>query len=283
MTLHTPNQTPPQSLRNAVDQVLPTRNAHWQPLQGGRVNAVWRVGGMVIKQFQPGGDSPLFPNDPAAEAAALALLAPHGLAPNLVAQGQGWLAYDYCPGSAWQFGTGQVATALNRLHQAPVAAHGFREGPNGSAQLLAQAKTIAALCPHTLPPAPSDPNIAPGPTCLIHGDLVPGNLIAHQGQITLIDWQCPAIGDPVEDIATFLSPAMQSLYRGAPLTQTEIDTFRAACPPARVQRYDQLAAIFHWRMAAHCLWKASQSVPDYDQALQLELAALQRLPQKHPG
>lgn len=283
MTLHTPNQTPPQTLQNAVDQALPSRNADWHPLQGGRVNAVWRVGDIVVKQFQPSGDSPLFPNDPVAEAAALTLLAPCGLAPNLVANGQGWLAYRYCPGSAWKSDTGLVANTLTRLHQTPVPTNAFRAGQNGSAQLLAQAKTIAGLCHQTLPPPPPDPNIAPGPTCLVHGDLVPGNMIAHQGQLTLIDWQCPAIGDPVEDIATFLSPAMQSLYRGAPLTQAEINTFRAACPPARVQRYDQLAAIYHWRMAAHCLWKAAQDAPDYAKALHLELAALERLTQKNSG
>lgn len=253
----------------------------WQPLHGGRVNAVWRVGDMVVKQFQPGGGSPLFPNDYLDEAAALALLAPVGLAPKLLAQGQDWLAYSYCPGSTWQNGADQVAATLNRLHQAPVSAHRFRSSPNGSAQLLAQAKMIAAQCTQTLPPPPSDMNIAPGPTSLIHGDLVPGNMIAHNGQLTLIDWQCPAIGDPVEDIATFLSPAMQSLYRGAPLTQTEINSFRATLPPERVRRYDQLAAIYHWRMAAHCLWKVSQNTPDYAQALELELIALQRLPQNN--
>lgn len=283
MTLHNPSQTPPQALRLAVDQALPTSGAIWQPLLGGRVNTVWRVGNIAVKQFQPNGDSPLFPNDPKAEAAALTLLAPLGLAPRLLGQGQGWLAYQYCRGAAWKTDSVKVATTLARLHETKVPANSFRTGANGSAQLLEQAKSIAALCPQTLPSPPPDPNVAPGPTCLIHGDVVPGNLIAHQDTLTLIDWQCPAIGDPVEDIATFLSPAMQSLYRGAPLSQSEVNSFRTACPQPYVQRYDRLAAIYHWRMAAHCLWKAARNAPDYAAAMQLELTALKRLTQKNPS
>jgi len=285
MTLPNRAHTPDKTLQNAVAQAFPTLTQAWTPLQGGRVNAVWRAGDMVIKHYHPSGDSPLFPNDLKAEAAALALLAPHGLAPKLLGQGQGWIAYHYCPGAAWKTNTALVADTLTRLHKTPIKTARFRQAPNGSARLLAQAKSIAALCTQTsgksaLPPPPRDPNIPAGPACLIHGDLVPGNLIVHITTLTLIDWQCPAIGDPAEDIATFLSPAMQYLYRGAPLTHDEINTFRAACPAQTIQRYDQLAALYHWRMAAHCLWKAT---PDYAIAMQLELAALQSLPQKHPG
>lgn len=284
MTLHNlPAHAPCQELMDAVAHALPALDQPWQRLVGGRVNALWRVGNTVIKQFQNAGGSPLFPNDAAAEATALSLLAPHGMAPKLLAQGQHWLAYQYCPGSPWQSGTAQIADALTRLHRIPAPVAMFRAGANGSAQLLRQAQAIAALCSAALPPPPSDSGIPPGPACLIHGDVVPGNLIAHSGKITLIDWQCPAIGDPTEDVATFLSPAMQSLYRGAPLTVEEVSAFRAACPPHIMNRYDQLAEIYHWRMAAHCQWKAEQNAPDYAQAMQLELAALQRLAQQHPG
>lgn len=281
MTSLSHTQNPDQTLQNAVAETFPTLRSPWVPLQGGRVNAVWRVGDVVIKQFRPNGDSPLFPNDPLAEAAALTLLSPYGLAPKLLGKGHGWLAYQYCPGTPWQGDTGIVAAAAARLHQTPVPANAFRHAPNGSTPLLAQAKSIAAQCQQTLLPPPHDPNLGPGPESLVHGDLVPGNLIVHYGKITLIDWQCPAIGDPAEDIATFLSPAMQLLYRGAPLNAAEISAFRAACSPQTIQRYDSLAAIYHWRMAAHCLWKAENSAADYGQAMQLELDALERLTQKN--
>lgn len=253
----------------------------WQQLRGGRVNALWRVGDTVIKQFRMAGASPLFPNDPSAETVALSLLAAHGLAPNLLAYGQDWIAYQYCPGAAWSMDTTLVATALSALYQITVPSTAFRSGANGSTQLLTQAKAIAALCRATLPPMPQDRGIAKGPTCLIHGDVVPGNLIAHNGKITFIDWQCPAIGDPAEDVATFLSPAMQYLYRGAPLPAEEIRAFRAACAPQVIDRYDQLAEVYHWRMAAHCLWKSENNAPDYAQALKLELDASERLTQQN--
>jgi aminoglycoside phosphotransferase (APT) family kinase protein len=198
-----------------------------------------------------------------------------------MAHGQGWLVYHYCPGAAWQQGPENPGNTLERLHKVPAPQQVFRKTPNGSAQLLHHAKTIAALCSAPLPPVPNDPNIAPGPACLIHGDAVPGNFILHQGRTTLIDWQCPAIGDPTEDIATFLSPAMQWLYRGAPLTPQEIETFRAAFPAEKLIRHDRLAEIYHWRMAAHCLWKSERNEPDYAQALELELAALERLAQQN--
>jgi thiamine kinase len=280
MNLHSPTA---QNLRDAVIQAVPSLNGPWHKLVGGRVNLLWRASGMVIKQYQHGGASPLFPNDPEAEANALAYLAPFGAAPKLVARGQAWLVYEYCPGRAWQHGPEQPARTLARLHQIPVQQGIFRGAPNGSAQLLAQAKAIAAQCASYLPPAPQDLGLAPGPACLIHGDAVPGNFILHQGRTTLIDWQCPAIGDPSEDIATFLSPAMQWLYRGAPLTAQEKKAFRDATPVKTLARYDQLAMIYHWRMAAHCLWKAEHNAPDYAQALQLELAALQSLAQQNTG
>ncbi|WP_050524669.1 phosphotransferase family protein [Pseudorhodobacter wandonensis] len=282
MNLHSPlAQISGSDLRDAVIQAVPSLDIPWQKLAGGRVNLLWRANDLVIKQYQPCSASPLFPNDPQAEANALTYLQPFGAAPKLVAQGQAWLVYQYCQGAAWHRGPDQAAKALAQLHKIPAPQQMFRNAPNGSAQLLAQAKMMAALCASPLPPPPQDPGLAPGPTCLIHGDAVPGNFIQHQGRITLIDWQCPAIGDPAEDIATFLSPAMQWLYRGAPLTAQEIKDFRRALPAQTLARYDQLAAIYHWRMAAHCLWKSERNAPDYQHALQLELAALQGLAQQN--
>lgn len=93
--------------------------------------------------------------------------------------------------------------------------------------------------------------------------------------ITLIDWQCPAIGDPTHDIAIFLSPAMQLLYRGAPLSENEVRQFLAGYPDQDIaQRYHELADWFHWRMACYCLLRASQGATDYSQAIELELSSI---------
>lgn len=271
---------PPPQLLDDVAGALDIDGARWRALEGGRVNRLWRVGQVVVKQYQPTGASPLFPNDPKAEAAALKLFAPLGLSPNLLAQGEGWVAYRHLPGRPWRKDTFAVATTLTRLHQVSPLAH-FRAAANGSAALLRHAKSIADLCTYNLPPPPPDPGIKSSQSCMIHGDAVPGNIIVHQGSITLIDWQCPAIGDPCEDIATFLSPAMQFLYRGAPLTREEAAVFRAAFPQDTIARYDSLAAIYHWRMAAHCLWKAERGAQGYAMAAQLELATLKALSQKN--
>ena len=271
---------PPPQLIDDVAGALAISGVRWRALEGGRVNTLWRVGQVVVKQYQLLAASPLFPNDPKAEAAALDLFAPLGLSPDLLAQGEGWIAYRHLPGKPWRKDTVAVATTLTRLHQVrPLA--GFRAAPNGSASLLRHAKSIADLCECNLPSPPPDPAIKPAQSCMIHGDAVPGNIIVHQGNMTLIDWQCPAIGDPCEDIATFLSPAMQLLYRGAPLTCNEVAAFRAACPTAAIARYDSLAAIYHWRMAAHCLWKAERGAQGYALAAQLELQTLKALPQKN--
>ena len=101
---------------------------------------------------------------------------------------------------------------------------------------------------------------------------MPGNIIATPNGPVLIDWQCPARGDPAEDLATFLSPAMHWLYRGKLPDEAERAQFLDAYPdPVVVDRYLRLAPLFRWRMAAHCLWKAERGAADYATALKLEL------------
>lgn len=261
-------------LINAVLERLPDLQAHdWQALAGGRSNRLWRVGQTVIKVHDPAAASPLFPNDPVAEAKALALLGPPGIAPRMVGFGDGWLAYAFVEGQAWQSGPAPVAALLSRLHRLRPA--GFRTSPSGSAAILAQARAIAAECRAALPPAPPDPGIDPvRKPSLIHGDAVPGNIIDGPQGVTLIDWQCPALGDPVEDLATFLSPAMQWLYRGRALTPAESESFLQAYPDRDVtDRCRALAPLFRWRIAAHCLWKAERGARDYLRALECELAS----------
>lgn len=274
MTLHT-HAFPPEHLRASVSTALPLRDQPWEALSGGRVNRLWRVGDTVVKLFQPNGESPLFPNDRQAETLALEALAGMGLAPILTAQGPDWVAYRYVPGAIWRKDPRLVARTLTALHQrANLNLPAFRKGANGSAALLAQAKAIAALCNAKLPHPPQDPSMPPGPACLIHGDAVPGNMIEAEDRLTLIDWQCPALGDATEDLATFLSPAMQWLYRGRVLDAADTASFLDACPRPTADRYRHLAPLYHWRMAAHCLWKAEQGDADYATALTLELAAL---------
>ncbi|MDE4300309.1 aminoglycoside phosphotransferase family protein [Phaeobacter gallaeciensis] len=253
-------------------------------LTGGRSNHVWRMGDLVVKLFEPGRKNPLFANDPLREIAALSALSGTGMVPHLVTsghfEGRHWLAYSHIEGAPWQRGAAEVARLLGRLHDQPVFA-GVPAGVNGSAMLAAQTESILSQTQggadlRTLRPAGQVPPASR--TSLIHGDPVPGNLVAHDGTLTLIDWQCPQRGDPAEDLALFLSPAMQFLYRGKVLSRAEEAAFLAAYPDRLVaERTEALKPWYHWRMAAYCLWKAEQGGAQDRAAMQLEIAALQSI------
>jgi len=159
-------------------------------------------------------------------------------------------------------------------------APGLPKAPDGSAALARQTLEILSLCRapaaeqlrHLQPKG----HVAPsGRRRLLHGDPVPGNIVVRDGQAALIDWQCPALGDPAGDLAIFASPAMQRVYRGAPLGVEEKQDFLAAYPDrAAVDRYRALAPWTHWRMAAYCLYQAERGRAAYGEGLELERAAL---------
>jgi len=262
-------------------------DARAERLAGGRTNRVWRLRGgaydLVLKLYASGGAMPLFANDPAREAACLAALSGSGLAPGLVAADPGggppWVLYRHLPGVGWMQGVGLVADLLARVHAA-VPPPGLPKAPDGSAALARQTLEILSLCRSA--PAAELRALAPrgevapsGQARLLHGDPVPGNIMVQDGQATLIDWQCPALGDPVGDLAIFASPAMQHAYRGSPLDGAEKDEFLRAYPDrAAVERYRALAPWYHWRMAAYCLFRAERGRAGYAEGLELERAAL---------
>ncbi|WP_420585925.1 phosphotransferase [Ruegeria sp.] len=266
---------------------LVAAGAQFQTLYGGRTNQVWKVlgedGGKVLKLYRSGLRNPLFRNDAASEADCLRALEHTGFAPRLRANGQHpsgqWVFYDHAPGSPWRTGPDQAAGLLRRLHRLDISV-AAPKGCNGSADLALHGQGILDKCTSAMrlrleelrPRAHIE---ALASTCLIHGDPVAGNILVAASGLTLIDWQCPAIGDPCEDLAMFLSPAMQHLYRGSALTSEEEDQFLAAYGCARiVDRYRSLRPWYAWRMAAYCLWRIENGAPDYAAGMELELAAL---------
>ena len=256
-------------------------------LRGGRTNRVWRFrdgdADLVLKLYRNPDPNPLFANDPGREIRTLSLLRDTALAPDIVASGQcpdgTWLLYQHVPGKTWQADTAAAAHVLSRIHALPTLPH-LARGPNGSQELERQTFLIldgcdadrAAVLRHLRP----DGEVAPVSRLrLVHGDPVPANIIAGPSGLSLIDWQCPVLGDPADDIAVFLSPAMQILYRGAALSQAEVDTFLAAYPDTgTVKRYLALRPWYHWRMAAYCLWQDARGRADYGLAMRAELDAL---------
>ena len=285
LTDHSP---PPSALVAQLgEQGLVEPKGRFETLYGGRTNQVWKVRGnrsdSVLKLYRTTLRNPLFGNDAGLEAACLRALQSTGFVPNLRATGafecDRWVFYDHAPGTPWRQRADKVGRLLRKLHNFS-AEVSVPPGCNGSADLARHAERILAGCQSdrvdALAAMRPGNTVAPAPkTCLVHGDPVPGNILEDETGLTLIDWQCPVIGDPCEDLAMFLSPAMQHLYRSTPLSQREEDTFLTAYgDPDTVSRYYALRPWYAWRMAAYCLWRAENGSPDYLTGLELEIAAL---------
>lgn len=283
-----PRDDPPQDLQaDLLRRGLMARSVRFEPLQGGRTNKVWKLVGpgpdRVLKLYRRTRPNPLFGNDPELETLCLNALAPTGLSPKFRASGEipnaVWVLYEHAAGTPWTSDTVSVAGLLTKLHtlRPPIA---LPKGCNGSADLEATTRRILSLChsperARLLDLKPSGSVPATAATCLIHGDPVAGNILVNGASLVLIDWQCPAIGDPTEDLALFLSPAMMQVYRGAPLSPDETRAFLAAYPHRQTtERYAALKPWFAWRMAAYCLWRAENGSQEYAQGLPLECAIL---------
>ncbi len=206
------------------------------------------------------------------------------LAPRLrevgTTQGFHWILYDHIHGVSWKSGTSKVAELLARVHEKSVRVD-LVSGPNGSAELVCQSLNILQRCSDQQALQSLKPAGSVDPTCdvtLLHGDPVPGNILVSEKHMQLIDWQCPVIGDPAEDLAIFLSPAMQFLYRGEVLTAKEEMEFLDAYPgKKRVARYMDLRPWYHWRMAVYCHWRSQRGDPKDNHAMGLEIQKLKSL------
>jgi aminoglycoside phosphotransferase (APT) family kinase protein len=100
------------------------------------------------------------------------------------------------------------------------------------------------------------PEVPAAPLCLIHADPVATNVITGREtqEPILIDWQCPALGDPCDDLAIVLSPSMQHAY-GAPLTKGQSADFLTGYPRTETaDRYTGLAPFYALRFAAYARW-----------------------------
>lgn len=275
---------PSHALRRQVARLAPwTEDAQWSALFGGRTNAAWRVTqedkSLVLKLYRRNSANPLFPNDAQAEALMLRHLSGLGLAPELVAHFDSeegvCTLYHAIPGQPWRHGVTLVAELMRKLQDQPVP-EGLRHIPNGSEAILAQADSILGQCKEREELMSLRPvlDVAPGEKdVLLHCDMVPGNLITNEDGLHVIDWQCPGLGDACEDIAMFLSPAMQLLYRGSALSAQETCDF-LTCLPDLAPRYQSLAPAYHFRMATYCAWKVEQGTPDYAAGFAAEVAAL---------
>ncbi|MGH8927526.1 MAG: phosphotransferase [Acidimicrobiia bacterium] len=245
------------------------------PLEGGYRNTLYRLRGSgfdwVVKQYAPPDPNPLFPLLFEHEWRFLLEYGDDLMAPELVAgdQERRVLLYRYVPGLPWDGDIGGAARLLSRVASMAGAAW-LRTLPSSVAELRAHTDRIVngvkeppvGLLNHF------DVAEVPFESRLVHTDCGPGNMIGGAGSYLLIDWQCPGLGDPVEDLVAFTSPGVQILNGRQPLTRSEIDDLlRSYVHRDVVDRYHHKAVLYRARLAAYWAWRIERLGGDPRQAL----------------
>ncbi len=253
----------------------------------------------VIKIYYPGLEqNPYYPTLPDHEAHALTELESEGLAPRLEAftngpTGAPLLIYGFAPSEDNEIHVSDVARLLGRLAKLPPPHAIARQVPAGAAAVLAHADSILDLIPASrravnlmrMRPVPPEKSDAAFSARLVHRSLSPGVLQATAKGPVLMDWQYAGLGDPVEDIAGFLSPGLSTLYGLRPLVLHAEDLFLKHYPHEDIlERFLAQRAAYHWRIAAYCLFR-SETLADtnapaaraYAKALEEEVDLLLRI------
>ena len=197
-------------------QGITSNETVWHTQTGGRTNKVWRLKGekdLICKLYLQTTTNPLFNNSPEAEYRCLLWLDGSQIAPKpykyLRTPFGEVLLYDYIKGQIWFHDVDTVSELLTRIrkHKCPKGLRILSNLPSDIKQTGFEIinklnnyhkDKLIKICPEV-----SIPDIEP---VLLHTDVVPGNLILGDKGLRLIDWQCPAIGDPIVDIMMFLSP-----------------------------------------------------------------------------
>jgi thiamine kinase len=256
----------------------------WYPQTGGRTNKVWRIKGekdLICKLYLETLTNPLFNNTPYAEYACLLWLDEKDIAPKpykfLQTPFGEVLLYNFIKGETWSHDVEAVSELLNRIrkHKCPKGLRVLSNLPSDIIQTGFEIinklnrfhkNKLNKVCPDV-----SIPDIEP---VLLHTDVVPGNLILGDKGLRLIDWQCPAIGDPIVDIMMFLSPGMHEIYGPGKLSTKDHEVFLMSLSSDLRNRYNIIGPLYHWRLAAYCFWKAEQGFIEYERAALAEIDLL---------
>jgi len=230
---------------------------------------------VIVKAYDLTRISPLFANDPEAEFATLKALEGRGFTPdpmNLTQIGP-WpvLIYKALPQQSTL--TPHAAGALlARLHA--IAPPSWLPRAAQGTQVLEEAARMAPKLDLSglIPPKNR-------PAVFLHRDPVPANFVVTKTAPHLIDWQSPGAGNPLEDVAQFISPAMRHLYGAAALSTADLTAFFDGYDPKMQAIYAADGAAFHARIAAYCLWQAAHGAEDYTAALAHETSWVQLLTQ----
>lgn len=286
-------------------------------LTGGFWNQVYRLRSKestpidwVVKQFVKAPPNPMFPILPTAEYAALRFLQDHECAPKpiaLIADSPvgSLLVYEYVNGNSWNGDLQAAAILLARVQSIPIdafAMRAFRKLPTQAPELLHHADEMLQRHQSALNDSMRDlrPQVSMrvallnDRNVLVHTDCGPGNMVSSPDGLRLIDWQCPGIGDRLQDVVTFLSPAMQVLYGYPVLSDVQEQHFLefyfaalASHSTDTLETRDRLQTTrssHHYRFAAYCAMRAQDTATSdqrtsrlYSAALQAEVNLLNRL------
>ena len=270
-----------------IKQGVISNQTLWYIQTGGRTNKVWRLSGeedYTCKLYLETGNNPLFNNSPEEEYKCLLWLEGSDIAPKpykfLKTPFGKVLLYNFIKGETWSHGVETVSELLTRIrnHKYPKGLCILSGCPSDIKQtgieitnrLNSYHKNILnMICPDI-----SIPDIEP---VLLHTDVVPGNLILGDKGLRLIDWQCPAIGDPIVDIMMFLSPGMHEIYGSGKLSMKDHEAFLMNLTPKLRNRYNILGPLYHWRLAAYCFWKVEQGFIEYEKAALAEIDLLKMI------
>jgi len=270
-----------------IKQGVISNQTLWQAQTGGQTNKVWRLKGdkdLICKLYLDTKTNPLFNNNPDAEYKCLLCLDGSDIAPKpykyLKTPFGDVLLYDYINGQIWSHNVDIVSELLTRVrnHKYPKGLRILSALPSDIKQTgLNIIKNLNNYHKDKLIKMCPDVSISDIEPVLLHTDVVPGNLILGDKGLQLIDWQCPAIGDPIVDIMMFLSPSMHEIYGLGKLSMKEYQTFLTNLTPKLRSRYNILGSLYHWRLAAYCFWKAEQGIIEYEEAALAEIDLLKMI------
>ena len=270
-----------------LSQGIISNQTVWQYQTGGRTNKVWRLKDerdLICKLYLDTKSNPLFNNSPKAEYLCLFSLDGSDIAPKpykyLKTPFGDVLLYHYIKGKTWSHDVNTVSGLLARIrkHKYPKELRILSTLPLDIKQtgidiinrLNGYHKNeLMNICP--------DVSISDIEPVLLHTDVVPGNLILSDKGLRLIDWQCPAIGDPIVDIMMFLSPGMHEIYGSGKLSMKDHEVFLMSLTSNLRNRYNIIGPLYHWRLAAYCFWKAEQGFIEYEKAALAEIDLLKMI------
>jgi len=270
-----------------INQGILSKQTTWHAQTGGQTNKVWRLKGekdLICKLYLEANTNPLFNNTPEAEYRCLLWLNGSGIAPKpykyLKTPFGKVLLYNYIKGHIWFHDVEAVSELLTRIrkHKYPSGLRVLSNKPTDIKQTgLEIINKLNCYHKNKLNKICPDISISDIEPVLLHTDVVPGNLILSDNGLRLIDWQCPAIGDPIVDIMMFLSPAMHEIYGSGKLSMKDHQVFLMNLKPKLRSRYNKLGPLYHWRLSAYCFWKAEQGFVEYENAALAEIDLLKMI------